>query len=89
MSHDCGKFQKVRVHVSPNDSGSIFHRVLMVFENKPPHHGATDFEEAARIQGNANRAQRRTEEQLRVVPPCNRDLLLEYEEVELPTFNSP
>jgi hypothetical protein len=48
-----------------------------------------DFEEAWRIQGNANRAQRRAEEQRCSVPPCARDLRLEFEEEGLPTFNSP
>jgi hypothetical protein len=46
---DCGEFQKVRVHVSSNNSGSIFRRVLVVSENEPPHHDEMDSEEAAQI----------------------------------------
>jgi hypothetical protein len=38
---------------------------------------------------NANRAQRRAEEQRQAVPPCARDLRLEFEEAGLPMFNSP
>jgi hypothetical protein len=48
-SADGGEFQKVRVHVSPNNSDPISHRVLVVSENKPPRHGATDSEEARLI----------------------------------------
>jgi hypothetical protein len=48
-----------------------------------------DSEEARRIQANANRAQRRAEEQRQAAPPCAHDLRLEFEEVGLPTFNSP
>jgi hypothetical protein len=49
----------------------------------------TNSKEAHRIQANANRAQRRAEEQRKAVPPCARDLRLEFEEVGLQTFNSP
>jgi hypothetical protein len=62
---------------------------LVVFENEPPRHGMTDSEEARRIQANANRAQRRAEEQRRAVPPYARDLRFEFEEAGLPTFNRP
>jgi hypothetical protein len=62
---------------------------LVVSANDPPRVGATDSEEASRIQANANRAQRRAEEQRQVVPPCARDLRLKFEEAGLPTFNSP
>jgi hypothetical protein len=48
-----------------------------------------DSEEARRIQGNAHRAQRRAEEKRQAVPPCARDLRLEFEEAGLLTFNSP
>jgi hypothetical protein len=57
--------------------------------NDPPRVRATNFEEARQIQANANHAQRRAEEQRQVVPPCARDLHLEFEEAGLPTFNSP
>jgi hypothetical protein len=40
-----------------------------------------------RIQANANRAQRRAEEQRQAVPMCARDLRLEFEEAGLPTFS--
>jgi hypothetical protein len=56
---------------------------------RTPRVSATDFEEACRIQANANRAQRRAREQCQEVPPCARDLRLEFQEVGLPTFNSP
>jgi hypothetical protein len=49
----------------------------------------TDSEEARRIQGNANRAQQWAEEQHYAVPPCARDLRLEFKEAGLPMFNSP
>jgi hypothetical protein len=62
---------------------------LVVLANKPPRVNATDSEEAHRIQGNANRAQRRVEEQRQSVPPYICDLRLEFEEAGLPTFNSP
>jgi hypothetical protein len=62
---------------------------LVVSANDPPRVGATDSEEARRIQANANRAQRRAEEQRQAVPPCARDLRLEFEEAGFPTFNSP
>jgi hypothetical protein len=61
----------------------------MVSVNDPPRVGATDSEEASRIQTNANRTQRRAEEQRQAVLPCARDLCLEFEEAGLPTFNSP
>jgi hypothetical protein len=57
--------------------------------NHPPRVDATDSEEARRIQENANRDQRRAEEQCQAVPLCARDLRLEFEEARLPTFNSP
>jgi hypothetical protein len=88
-SLDIGGFQKVRVHVSPNDQSPNRRRVLVVSANEPPWVGATDFEEARRIQGHTNRAQRWVEEQCQAVPPCSRDLHLEFEEVGLPPFNSP
>jgi hypothetical protein len=87
-SPDVGEFQKVRARVSPNDQSSIRLRVLVVSANEPPWVGATDSEEVRQIQGNANRAQRRAEEQRQAVPPCARDLCLEFEEAGLPTFNS-
>jgi hypothetical protein len=68
-SPDGGEFQKVWIHVSPNDQGSILWRVFMVLKNEPPRLGATDSEEACQIQGNANRAQRRAEEHCHAVPP--------------------
>jgi hypothetical protein len=61
----------------------------VVSANDPPQVSATDSEEARRIQANANCAQRREEEQRQAVPPCARDLRLEFEEAGLPTFNSP
>jgi hypothetical protein len=61
----------------------------VVLENDPPCVGATDSEEARRIQANANYAQRRAEEQRQAAPPCARDLRLEFEKEGLPTFNSP
>jgi hypothetical protein len=61
----------------------------VVSSNDPPWVGAADSEEARRIQANMNRAQRRAEEQHQAVPPCARDLHLEFEEAGLPTFNSP
>jgi hypothetical protein len=88
-SPDSGEFQKVRIHVSPNDQGSILRQVLVMSENEPPHHDMIDSEEARRIQGNANRAQRRAEEQHYAVPPCAQDFHLEFEEAGLPMFNSP
>jgi hypothetical protein len=60
----------------------------VVSANDPPRVSATDSEEARRIQANANRAQRRVEEQRQAVPPCARDLRLEFEEAGLPMFNS-
>jgi hypothetical protein len=41
VSPDGGEFQKVWVHVSHNDSGSIFRRVLVVYENESLRHDAT------------------------------------------------
>jgi hypothetical protein len=61
----------------------------VVSANDPPRLGATDSKEGRRIQANANHAQRRAEEQHMAVPPCARDLHLEFEEAGLPTFNSP
>jgi hypothetical protein len=57
MSPDSGEFQKVRIHVSPDDWASILQWILVVSVNESPHCGATDSEETRRIQGNANRAQ--------------------------------
>jgi hypothetical protein len=57
--------------------------------NDPSRVGATDSEEARRIQANANRAQRRAEEQRQTVPPCAHDLRLEFEEAGLQMFDSP
>jgi hypothetical protein len=75
--------------MSPNDQRSTRWGVLVASTKNPPRVGATDSEEARRIQANANRAQRRAEEQRQAVPPCTRDLRLEFEEAGLPTFNSP
>jgi hypothetical protein len=61
----------------------------VVSANKPQRVGATDSEEARRIQANTNRAQRWAEEQRQAAPPCVRDLRLEFEEAGPPTFNSP
>jgi hypothetical protein len=87
-SPDDGDFHKARIRISPNDRRSTRWRVLVVSANDPPRVGA-DFEEAHRIQANANRAQRRAEEQRQAVPPCARDLCLEFEEAWLLMFNSP
>jgi hypothetical protein len=73
----------------PNDSGSIFRRVLVVSENKPPCHNTTDSKESARIQGNILHAQQHAKEHHRMMPACARDLRLEFEEAGLLTFNSP
>jgi hypothetical protein len=89
MSPDGGEFQKARIRISPNSQRSTRWRVLVVSANDPPRVGATDSEEARRIQANANRAHRRVEEQRQAVPPCASDLRLEFEEAGLPTFNSP
>ena len=62
--------QKVRVRISPNDSDIVFRQVLVVSGNEPPRAGATNSEEAARIQANARPAQQREEEQRRVALPC-------------------
>jgi hypothetical protein len=86
---DDGEFQKARIRISPNDQRSTRRRVLVVLVNDPPRVGATDSEEARRIQANVNRAQRLAEEQHQAVPPCARDLRLKFEEAGLPTFNSP
>jgi hypothetical protein len=61
----------------------------VVSANDPPRVGATDSREARRIQANANRAQRRAEEQRQAAPSCACDLCLEFKEADLPTFNSP
>jgi hypothetical protein len=84
-----GEFQKARICISLNNQRSTRWRVLVVSANDPPRVGATDSGEARRIQANANRAQRRAEEQRQEVPLCARDLRLKFEEVGLPTFNSP
>jgi hypothetical protein len=89
MSPDGGEFQKARIRLSPNNQSSTRRRILVVSANDPPRVSATDYEEARRIQANANRAQRRAKEQRQAVPPCARDLRLEFEEAGLPTFNSP
>jgi hypothetical protein len=88
-SPDDGEFQKARIRISPNSQRSTPRRVLVVSANDPPRVGATDSEEARRIQANAKRAHRRAEEQRQAVPPCARDLRIEFEEAGLPTFNSP
>jgi hypothetical protein len=88
-SLDSGEFQKARIRISPNSQRSTRQRVLVVSANDPPRVGATDFEEARRIQAKANRAHRRAEEQRQAVPPCARDQRLEFEEAGLPTFNNP
>jgi hypothetical protein len=88
-SPDGSEFQKARIHISPNTQRSTQRRVLVVSANDTLQVGATDFEEARRIQANTNRAQRRAEEQRQAVPPCARDLRLEFEEAGLPTFNNP
>jgi alkylation response protein AidB-like acyl-CoA dehydrogenase len=56
---------------------------------EPPRVRATDSEEARRIQGDANRAQRWAEEQHQAATPCTRDLHLEFEEAGLLMFNIP
>jgi hypothetical protein len=61
----------------------------VVSANDPSRVDLMDSEEARRIQANANRAQRRAEKQCQVVPPCARDLRLEFEEAGLPMFNNP
>jgi hypothetical protein len=88
-SLDIGKFQKARIRISPNDQRSTRWRVLVVSANDLPRVGATDSEKAHRIQANMNRTQRWVEEQRQAVPLCTHDLRLEFEEVGLPTFNSP
>jgi hypothetical protein len=88
-STDGGEFQKAQIRISPNNQRSTQRRVLVVLANDPPRVGATDSEEAHRIQAKANRAQRWEEEQRQAVPLCARDLRLEFEEAGLPTFNSP
>jgi hypothetical protein len=87
-SPDDDEFQNARIRISPNDQRSTRRRVLVVSANDPPGVGATDSEEARWIQANVNRAHRRAEEQRQAVPPCARDLRLEFEEAGLPTFNS-
>jgi hypothetical protein len=86
-SPDVAEFQKAQIRVSPNDQRSTRRRVLVVLANEPPRVGATDSKEARRIQGNADRAQRQVEEQRQAIPPCARDLRLEFEEAGLLTFN--
>jgi hypothetical protein len=88
-SLDDDEFQKARIRISPNGQISTRSRVLVVSANDPPRVGVIDSEEARRIQANANRAQRRAEEQRQAVPPCACDLRLEIEEAGLPTFSSP
>jgi hypothetical protein len=61
----------------------------VVLENDPPQVGATDSEEARRIQANVNHAHRRAEEQHQAVPPCACDLRLEFEEAGLQMLNIP
>jgi hypothetical protein len=87
-SLDGGEFQKAQIRISPNDQRSTRRCVLVVSANDPARVGMTNSEEARWIQANANRAQRRAEEQRQVVPTCARDLRLEFEEAGLPTFNS-
>jgi hypothetical protein len=66
-SPNVSEFQKVQVRVSPNDQSPIRRRALVVSANEAPRVGMTDSEEARRIQGNANRAQRRAVEQRQAV----------------------
>jgi hypothetical protein len=89
MSLDDGEFQKATIHISPNGQRSTWRRVLVVSVNDPPRVVMTDSEEPRGIQANMNRAHRRAEEQRQAVPPCARDLRLEFEEAGLSTFNSP
>jgi hypothetical protein len=84
-----GEFQKAQIRISANNQRSTRRRVLVVSANDPPQVGAMDSEEARRIQANANGAHWRVEEQRQMVPPCARDLRLEFEEAGLPMFNSP
>jgi hypothetical protein len=56
MSPDGGEFQKAQIRISPNNQRSIRRCVSVVSANDPPRVGATDSEEARRIQANANRA---------------------------------
>jgi hypothetical protein len=88
-SPDGGEIQKARICIFPNNQRSTRQRVLVVSANDPPRVGMMDSEEARRIQANANRAQRRAEEQRQAAPPCAHDLRLEFEEAGLPTFNNP
>jgi hypothetical protein len=50
----------------------------VVLANDASRVGATDYEEACRIQANANRTHRRAEEQRQAVPPCAHDLRLKF-----------
>jgi hypothetical protein len=61
----------------------------VVSTNDPPRSGTTDSEEERRIQVNTIRAKRQEEEQRQAIPPCARDLRLEFKEAGLLTFNSP
>jgi hypothetical protein len=61
-SPDGGEFQKAQIFISPNDQRSTRQCVLVVSGNDPLWVSTTDFEEARRIQDNANRTQRRAEE---------------------------
>jgi hypothetical protein len=88
-SPDGGEFQKAQIRTSRNNQRSTRRHVLVVSANDPPRVSATDSKEACRIQANANCAQRWAEEQRQAVPPCARDLRLEFEEADLPTFNNP
>jgi hypothetical protein len=56
MSPDGGELQKPRICISPNNQRSTRRCVLVVSVNDPPQVCATDYEEAHRIQANANRA---------------------------------
>jgi hypothetical protein len=87
-SPDDVEFQKARIRISPNDQRSTQQCVLVVSVNDPPRVDTTDSEEARRTQANANRAQRWAEEQCQEVPPCARDLRLEFKEAGLTTCNS-
>jgi hypothetical protein len=89
MPPNIGEFQNARIRIAPNDQRSSRRRILVVSTNDPPRVGATDSEEARRIQANANRAQRRVEEQRQVIAPCAPNLRLEFKKAGLPTFNSP
>jgi hypothetical protein len=61
-SPEVGEFQKAQICISPNDQRSTWRCILVVSANDPPQVGATDSEEARRIQASTNRARRRAKE---------------------------